>query len=169
MILSNIEDKGTNIQKEQITLYDILFSAYTSAINEAEKQKIKMIIECDETIKIIANPILIEQAVHNLIINAIKYSGYESNVWIKAKIVQFQSKTKIKIEIKDDGKGMASDQLERIFERFYRVNREQSKKLGGTGLGLSIVKHIVLAHSGNIIVKSEPEKGSSFIMTFPIL
>lgn len=169
LILSNIEDKGTNISLEEVALYDIIFSAYTSALNNAEKEGISMKIECNEQIKLLANPILLEQAILNLINNAIKYSGKGSIVSIVGTIEENHSKKDIIISVKDNGKGMDEKLLERIFERFYRINREQSKKMGGTGLGLSIVKHIALSHNGHVTVKSKPGQGSVFTITLPIL
>jgi two-component system phosphate regulon sensor histidine kinase PhoR len=169
LILSNIEDKGTNIQTEEVGLYDILFSAYTSALDKAENESITMIIHCDESLKLKANPILLEQAVFNLIINAIKYSGNGSKVLINGYEEVRDSKKYAVISIEDNGKGMAEDLLDRIFERFYRINRKQSKKVGGTGLGLSIVKHITLSHRGSVQVTSHPEQGSCFKIILPIL
>lgn len=167
LILSNIEDKGTDITKEEVNLYDILFSAYTSALSSAENENIKMEIECEDSIKLRANPILIEQAVYNLLSNAIKYSGEKSTVRISGEVLYKDGKEKISIIVSDNGKGMTAEQLDRIFERFYRINRKQSRKIGGTGLGLSIVKHIVMAHSGSVSVESQPEKGSSFTIILP--
>jgi len=74
----------------------------------------------------------------------------------------------VEIEVRDNGFGIATEQLNRIFERFYRINRQQSKKMGGTGLGLSIVKHIALAHNGRVDVSSSPGDGSSFRIYLPI-
>lgn len=169
LILSNIEDKGTNIQTEPVTLYDILFSAYTSALSLAEAEEIKMQIFCDDSINIEVNPVLIEQAVFNLISNAIKYSGKKSTVTISGEYTDVDGKKKVSIIIGDNGKGMFEDQLDRIFERFYRINRKQSRKIGGTGLGLSIVKHIAMSHSGTVSVESKPEQGSTFRIILPAL
>ena len=169
LILSKIEDQGTNIQAETVGLYDILFSAYTSCLSNAEKENIIMNIDCSDSIKLTANTILLEQAVYNLISNAIKYAGTGSNIKISGLLFGKEGKKYIKIIVEDNGKGMAAEQVDRIFERFYRINRKQSKKNGGTGLGLSIVKHIVLAHSGTINVNSTEEKGSQFIIEIPIL
>lgn len=166
LILSNLEDKGTNIKTELVTLYDILFSAYTSALNASEKEDITIDIQCSDEIKIEVNPVLLEQAVLNLVNNAIKYAGTGSKIWINGTVL---NDNEVMIEVKDNGIGMESEQMDRIFERFYRINRQQSKKLGGTGLGLSIVKHITLAHNGRIDVTSRPGEGSSFRIYLPFL
>ena len=73
----------------------------------------------------------------------------------------------IRVDVKDTGIGIPSEHLSRIFERFYRVNKDRSRDMGGTGLGLSIVKHIVLAHKGKVGVTSEPGKGSTFSIWIP--
>ncbi|MBB6478787.1 sensor histidine kinase [Spirochaeta isovalerica] len=164
LILSNIEDKGTDICKEEVILYDILFSAYTSVLTESEKSKISIDVVCDESLTIHVSPTLIEQAVLNLVINAIKYAGEGSHVVIKGKK---ENNNSVIIEVTDNGVGMEKEQLERIFERFYRINRQQSKNKGGTGLGLSIVKHIALAHKGNVTVETEPGRGTTFRITLP--
>ena len=99
----------------------------------------------------------------NLIDNAIKYTPPGGNVEVRARI-----EDDLVIEVEDDGIGIPQEDLARIFERFYRVNKGRSRKLGGTGLGLSIVKHIVENHNGNLRVESEEEVGTKFIVKFPI-
>jgi two-component system phosphate regulon sensor histidine kinase PhoR len=72
------------------------------------------------------------------------------------------------ISVADTGQGIPSEHVDRIFERFYVVDKSRSKKLGGTGLGLSIVKHIVLLHNGKITVQSSPGRGTKFVITLPV-
>ena len=106
-------------------------------------------------------PLLAEQAVINLVGNAVKYSepGTEVNI-----SVEIRADGKTCLKVKDQGCGIAADQQERIFERFYRVDKARSRDSGGTGLGLSIVKHIALTHNGSIELKSSPGKGSEFTL-----
>jgi two-component system, OmpR family, phosphate regulon sensor histidine kinase PhoR len=106
---------------------------------------------------------LLEQAAVNLLDNAIKYSSEKSVVQIQAQTVGDE----IQIRFKDQGMGIAQKHLPRLFERFYRVDKARSRKLGGTGLGLAIVKHIAQAHDGHISVESELEKGSTFTLHLP--
>lgn len=105
------------------------------------------------------------QVMINLLDNAIKYTPQGGKVIVSAKAVS----DVLEIDISDTGIGIASEDLPRIFERFYRVDKARSRELGGTGLGLSIVKHIVQAHGGQVRVVSELGKGSTFSFTIPLL
>jgi two-component system phosphate regulon sensor histidine kinase PhoR len=99
----------------------------------------------------------------NLIINAVKYSETDKKVLVLAE----QQKGRVVVYVKDEGFGIERKHLDRLFERFYRVDTARSRKLGGTGLGLSIVKHIMQAHAGTIRVESKVGEGSTFIITLP--
>jgi two-component system phosphate regulon sensor histidine kinase PhoR len=100
----------------------------------------------------------IEQVMLNLVENAIKYGNEGGKV-----IVHFnEGKKYIEISVRDNGPGIPQEHLNRIFERFYRVDKSRSKERGGTGLGLAIVKHIINAHDTKIAVMSKPEKGTTF-------
>jgi two-component system phosphate regulon sensor histidine kinase PhoR len=106
----------------------------------------------------------LEQVLANLVDNAIKYGRTQGTVTVGG------GKTgdgKIEIFVQDDGPGIPPESLDRVFERFYRVDKARSREQGGTGLGLSIVKHIVQSHSGKVWVKSELGKGATFFFTLP--
>jgi len=103
----------------------------------------------------------ISQVVTNLVVNSIKY-GIDGGV---TKIKYYDMESSILVEIKDNGIGIGQEDLKRVFERFYRVDKSRSRSQGGTGLGLSIVKHIIEAHNQTINVKSEPQVGTSFTFT----
>jgi two-component system phosphate regulon sensor histidine kinase PhoR len=107
---------------------------------------------------------LLEQAAVNLLDNAIKYSPEKSTIHIEA----LAAGDEIRIRFKDEGMGIAKKHLPRLFERFYRVDKARSRKLGGTGLGLAIVKHIAQAHGGTVTVESELERGSTFTLHLPL-
>jgi two-component system phosphate regulon sensor histidine kinase PhoR len=119
--------------------------------------------EVDDNLSINVNRDRIKQMLINLIDNAIKYNS--ENGYVLVKICKQDGK--IIFTIKDSGIGIAEEHISRIFERFYRVDKGRSRNMGGTGLGLSIVKHIVNLYSGSINVKSEPGKGSEFIIQLP--
>ncbi len=167
LTLSNIEDKGADIQKETINLYDLLFSAYTSALDSATEENISIKIVCFEKLRVQANPNLLEQAILNLVNNAVKYAGKGSSIIISGRQTAVKREKKIEIVVEDDGVGIDPEQVDRIFERFYRIDKKQSRNAGGTGLGLSIVRHIILAHKGKISVSSELGRGAKFTITLP--
>jgi two-component system phosphate regulon sensor histidine kinase PhoR len=114
--------------------------------------------------RVVGNPDYIERAVSNLIDNAIKYTPDGGEVRIKVAM----ENDSIVIEVIDNGLGIPPQDLSRIFERFYRVDRSRSREMGGTGLGLSIVKHVAQVHGGSIDVQSAPGQGSKFRLKIPL-
>ena len=110
-----------------------------------------------------------EQAVSNLVTNTVKYSHHGGRVAVKAEEVSTRgAEPEIVISVQDSGSGIPEEHQARIFERFYRIDKSRSRKLGGTGLGLAIVKHIVHLHGGRIDLKSAPSKGTTFFVIFPL-
>jgi two-component system phosphate regulon sensor histidine kinase PhoR len=106
----------------------------------------------------------LEQVLTNLVDNAIKYGRSEGTVLVGARMHDHES---VEAWVSDDGPGIPAESLERIFERFYRVDKARSREQGGTGLGLSIVKHIIQSHGGRVWAINEPGKGASFHFTLP--
>ena len=107
----------------------------------------------------------LEQVLANLVDNAVKYGRAEGSVTLGGKRAD---DGKVEVFVQDDGPGIPAESLDRVFERFYRVDKARSREQGGTGLGLSIVKHIVQSHGGKVWVKSEPGKGATFCFTLPL-
>jgi two-component system phosphate regulon sensor histidine kinase PhoR len=107
----------------------------------------------------------LEQVLGNLVDNAIKYGRAGGTVVVGSRPVADE---RIEISVRDDGPGIPPEAIERIFERFYRVDKARSREQGGTGLGLSIVKHIVQSHGGKVWAKSEPGHGATFFFTIPL-
>ena len=103
-------------------------------------------------------------AVHNLIANAIAYSNEGGRVGVGVKV----EGAIVEIAVTDQGIGIEADDLERVFERFYRVDQARSRNTGGSGLGLSIVKHTVQNHGGDVRVWSQPGRGSTFMIRLPV-
>lgn len=158
------EDQGRRrIQFENVAMKPLLASAIDLLSTKAEQQKVKVELICDEDIEAKMNGALIEQAVFNLVDNAIKYSKPEDVVTVSAD----QHDTEVVICVQDQGCGIGKEHLSRLFERFYVVDKGRSRKLGGTGLGLAIVKHITHVHGGSVTVKSSPGKGSTFTICLP--
>jgi two-component system phosphate regulon sensor histidine kinase PhoR len=106
------------------------------------------------------NPPLLEEAVMNLLDNAIHSSSEGKTIQVEAE----ERETEVLVHVKDQGCGIERNHLDRLFERFYRVDKARSRKLGGTGLGLAIVKHIMEAHKGRVTVESRPGTGSTFTL-----
>ena len=106
----------------------------------------------------------LEQVFINLVDNAIKYGREGGKVTVSAAET---AGGEVRISVADDGIGIPREDLGRIFERFYRVDKGRSQEIGGTGLGLSIVKHIIQAHGGRVWAESTPGKGSTFFVTLP--
>jgi len=160
--LARIEQNGVKreLDREQGSVKDVINSAVQVCQLEADKKNIKINLNCDDHLTFRINIALLEHAVVNLLDNAIKYSEKESSVDIEAKLVA----NKLTIKIRDYGPGIAKEHIKRLFERFYRVDKARSRKVGGTGLGLAIVKHIVQAHGGSVKVESKLGKGSTFII-----
>jgi two-component system, OmpR family, phosphate regulon sensor histidine kinase PhoR len=149
----------------------VLGAAIDECSARALLKNITIDCECEPSIIAKIEPSLLQEAIVNLLDNAINYSEQNKHVWIKASIGRtgsVETPFKIFISVKDEGIGIAREHFDRLFERFYRVDKARSRKLGGTGLGLSIVKHIALAHGGNVGVESEPGKGSVFFIYLPL-
>jgi two-component system phosphate regulon sensor histidine kinase PhoR len=163
--LSRIEkDAETEgIQIVETGIKDVLESAVQACKPPADSSGTEIGLSCSESLTARINPPLLEQAVVNLLDNAIKYSDKNKSVNIKA----VQDDNEILISVIDNGRGIEQEHLPRIFERFYRVDKARSRRLGGTGLGLAIVKHIIQAHGGHVSVTSTPGKGSAFTIHLP--
>ena len=158
------EDSNTRkLSFETTNICPALTSAIELSKPKAEQKKISLKLSCHEDIVAPINSMLIEQAVMNLIDNAVKYSPNNSTIDISAETVG----NEILIKVSDQGCGIAKKHLGRLFERFYVVDKGRSRKLGGTGLGLSIVKHIAQVHGGRITVESTLQKGSTFTLVLP--
>ncbi|HPO14606.1 MAG TPA: ATP-binding protein [Candidatus Hydrogenedentes bacterium] len=165
LTLSRIEEEERKslIQIEQGSLYDALTGAIQQCEGKAEEKNMHIVLECDPAIAVPMNASLIEQAVANLIDNAVKFSDSGKEVLVAG--IQTNEETIIRVE--DHGCGIPAEYLPRLFERFYRVDKARSRSMGGTGLGLSIVKHIAKAHGGHVTVESTVGHGSMFSIHLP--
>lgn len=163
--LSKIEqsERAADLVVEHASIRELLEAVAHDCQSKAEQRQIDVRIDCDESIWAQINSPLTEQAVTNLLDNAIKYSEPGSEVTLAAA----RNDAETVIAVSDRGCGIDAEHLPRLFERFYRVDKARSRKLGGTGLGLAIVKHIVQAHRGQITVESTPGVGSVFRIHVP--
>ncbi len=130
----------------------------------AEERSITLAVDAAEVTPVDGNRQLLEQALVNLVTNAIRYSGETASVWIS---IAGASPGEVELSVIDTGPGIERVHLERLFERFYRVDRGRSRREGGTGLGLAIVKHIALVHGGRVEVESRVGVGSIFTVVLP--
>ena len=166
MQLSRIErdDEIQQIGLECCRIQDVINTVIDLCDENIQAKGIDVQLSCEPDLKGCFDATLLEQAAVNLLDNAIKYSPEKSDIQIEALTVDDE----IQIRFKDEGMGIAKKHLPRLFERFYRVDKARSRKLGGTGLGLAIVKHIAQAHGGNVTVESELGKGSTFTLHLPV-
>lgn len=164
LLLSKLEqgDKAA-ISTEEAAIRPVLDAAVQLCAPRAEAKNIGVEVHCDDSLRSRINVPLLEQAVVNLVDNAVKYSDDWKTVSVKAAARDGV----LELSVCDEGYGIAAEHLERIFERFYRVDKGRSREMGGTGLGLAIVKHIAQAHGGTVTVESAPGKGSRFTLFIP--
>ncbi|RZO87753.1 MAG: HAMP domain-containing histidine kinase [Kiritimatiellaceae bacterium] len=165
LTLSRLEQADTNIIRKPNRILKVVENAIKIVQLQASDKKIKVETDIPKKLEWSINAPLIEQAMVNLLSNAVKYSDPGKKIVIQ--VVEEQNQ--LFISVIDKGYGMDQKNLDRLFERFYRVDSGRSSKQGGTGLGLSIVKHIVQTHQGIIKVESEEGVGSTFQIMLPAL
>ena len=159
--LSELDNSESLIRYEQVDL-DLVAQECVNNLNvNAQKRSVKLYYE-GEPCEIRADRGMLAELVDNLTANAIRYNNEGGEVHVR---VTHENMQPVLI-VEDNGIGIPKDQQERIFERFYRVDKSRSKQTGGTGLGLAIVKHIVELHDAQITVESEPGKGTTMKVTF---
>ena len=164
--LSRIESGQIVYQFMPVDINGIIAKSVGLLKLSLEKKHIRLDLQIpDDLPPVNADAVYLEIVIRNLLDNAIKYvNEHNGAIWISA----FQRDNNVHVEVEDNGIGIAKEDLSKIFERFYRVDKARSRQLGGTGLGLSIVKHIVLAHKGNVEVRSRVNQGSVFSVIFPV-
>ncbi len=165
MLLARVEqgDRFEQIRFEVKPIRDVIEAAIQVCQPEAENKGARFETSCDTALAASIDPLLLEQALVNLLDNAVKYSKDGGRVLVSAET----EASEVVIRVADDGMGIPREHLPRLFERFYRVDKARSRKLGGTGLGLAIVKHIAQAHGGRVTVDSALGKGSVFSIYLP--
>jgi two-component system phosphate regulon sensor histidine kinase PhoR len=165
LALSSLERgiEGREVALQEARLADVLAVATEVCAAKADARRIAVTVDCPDELYAEISPPLLEQAVVNLLDNAIKYSPEDTTVAVSAA----QSERETVIMVADQGVGISREHLPRLFERFYRVDKARSRDLGGTGLGLSIVKHIAQVHGGTVSVDSVVGRGSTFRIRLP--
>lgn len=164
LTLSHIEIGETKMHFEYFDLGGLVSDVIEQFEKRAADEQIKLVLhQIDKPLVVYADWVRIKQAMNNLVSNAINYSQEDSMVFINLE----QDKDVVSVDVKDTGEGIPENDLDRIFERFYRVDKSRSREKGGTGLGLAIVKHIVEGHNSMVEVESKLGKGSTFRFTLP--
>ena len=163
LMISRLEAKDAEVVFSQVRISVLLDDILDSLKPLAAQSQVFIHSDC-QPISIEANPQQMKELLNNLITNAVKYNRPGGQVWIQIR----EKGDAMLIRVRDNGMGIPEDSLDRIFERFYRVDKGRSRKQGGTGLGLSIVKHIVSFYQGTIRVSSELDKGSEFVVELPL-
>ncbi len=164
LAISKMESHKSLFQPEDINLFEFIDQLKLTVEGFINLKNQTFDFEVDTSLNISVDIVLFEHLLLNLIQNASNYSPENTRISLKASL----EKENIVIKVKDEGIGIPESHLKRIFERFYRVDTDRSRKSGGTGLGLSIVKHIVSLHSGWIDVESLEGLGSTFIIHLPV-
>lgn len=160
--VSQLDEADSTVEKERVNLYEICIEVAEQLESVAKLKDVNLSVKGRDLVVIGVKPI-VREMVFNLCDNAIKYNKPNGNVIIK---VEQDDNKACFVEVIDTGIGIAPDQQERVFERFYRVDKSHSKEIGGTGLGLSIVKHGAILHNANISVESNLNQGTRIRITF---
>jgi two-component system phosphate regulon sensor histidine kinase PhoR len=162
--ISQLEKGVVKMQKKRFDLRALCQEVFEQLESRARSGRIQLHLHPQdaEPIPVFADPARIRQVLLNLIDNAIKYGREEGNIWVKLQ----ESKRKVQVSVTDDGPGIAAEHQNRIFERFYRIDKSRSRDMGGSGLGLAISKHILEAHRSIIVLSSQLDQGTT--MTFKL-
>ena len=160
--LNAIEGGNVQLKAAPVDLYTLVDEVCASLAAKASASNVTLKNNVSPDVVVHADERRLEQMLTNLVDNAIKFSRENGTVRIS-----HQAGTRDQILVQDNGDGIPAQHLERLFERFYRVDRARSREMGGTGLGLAIVKHLALLHGGEVTVTSELGKGSTFTIHLP--
>ncbi len=161
--LSKLESPEFTLKPEKLLILEVVQAVLSALKPQAESKKQKLSVEIPDELPLLGDRQELEVALKNLLENAIHYTGAGGTISVRAA----RRNGAVGITVADTGIGIPSQDLARIFERFYRVDRSRSREEGGTGLGLSIVKHIAEAHGGRVEVQSEVGRGSKFTLIIP--
>lgn len=160
--LSAIESGRVRVNPKEISLASLVNDVVASLTTQAAGRNVTLINEVGPEEKVIADARRLEQMLTNLVDNAIKFNREGGIVRVR-----YEENSRSRILVEDSGEGIPAQHLDRLFERFYRVDRARSREMGGTGLGLAIVKHLARAHGGDVRVQSRLGEGSVFAIELP--
>jgi two-component system, OmpR family, phosphate regulon sensor histidine kinase PhoR len=166
LVLSELESGMDPTEADVISVRGVLEAVLVTVESEARSRDVRLVREDIENAHVKGSRLRLEQAIFNLVANAIKFNRPGGEVRVRA---VYRDDGQLAILISDTGVGIPSQDLPRIFERFYRVDKARSRQVGGTGLGLSIVKHVVERMKGKVTVESHLGKGSTFTLLLPAI
>jgi two-component system phosphate regulon sensor histidine kinase PhoR len=166
LVLSELESGTEPQEPEIISVSGVLEAVLLTVEAEARAREVRLVREEMQDVQVAGSRLRLEQALLNLLANAIKFNRPGGEVRVR---VTVNPDGRVAIILADTGVGIPSEDLPRIFERFYRVDKARSRQVGGTGLGLSIVKHVVERMNGTIGVESQLGKGSTFTVLLPVV
>ena len=168
--LSKLDEKSISQEKEEINLAELSTEIITTLLPVADKKNVQIDLEAENQVYINGVRSVIFEMIYNLVENAIKYNKNDGKVIVKIEKKSDNPSSRIKptviLSVSDTGIGIPKNEQERIFERFYRIDKSRSKESGGTGLGLSIVKHGAKYHNAKVALSSQEGKGSTFTVYF---
>jgi two-component system phosphate regulon sensor histidine kinase PhoR len=168
--LSRIESGEVPLRLEPTDIAELILDAMDRLHPQAERADVEVVLNINERIPLVsADPERMQRVIANLVHNAIKFTREQGKIVVSARLNERpKGQTEVIISVKDDGIGIRSEELPRIFERFYKSDRARTRGASGTGLGLAIARHLVEAHGGRIWAKSKEGKGSTFYFTIPV-
>jgi two-component system sensor histidine kinase SenX3 len=161
--LSRLQNDTASDDPVVVKVAELVAEAAEHSATEAERKNIDVAVSLHDELFVQGDRAQLYAAVSNLVENAVRYSQNDSRVSVSAT----GDGDTVRISVADRGVGIAKEELDRIFERFYRVDPARARNTGGTGLGLSIVKHVAASHGGSVEVWSEPGSGSTFTLVLP--
>jgi two-component system phosphate regulon sensor histidine kinase PhoR len=164
LLLSTLDSGGIRLNRSPLPLRETVQDAIDDLQAHSHARGVAMVNSVPGSLIVVADSDRIRQVISNLLDNAIKYGREGGKATVEGRILP---SGRVEITVVDDGPGIPRESQDRIFERFYRVDKARSREQGGTGLGLAIVKNVVQAHGGDVRLESEPGSGAAFILTLP--
>jgi two-component system phosphate regulon sensor histidine kinase PhoR len=162
--LSRLDAGQYRLEVGDVTVRSVTEQSLSAVETQAHKRGITVEVAVPEALTVKADPKALDQILVNLIDNGVKYTRADGHVWVEAREIGDDA---VRIEVRDDGPGIAPKHRERVFERFYRADPSRSREAGGTGLGLSIVKHLVESMGGEVGMEPNAPRGSIFWLQLP--